>query len=164
MLNFRYFCCGFPFDTMAVKHLWSKLIGRISAITQLSSASVNSIVEMWIFQFTKKILLCRQTYTFIISQNTKRRINARKVLICVPNRIDCYTVLAWWQKDCQLGLKHGLQLAKITLLWLIGLKVDWDYPVPHCIMGSRDKWEFQLFFGPQWQSLCIDLTAGNCLS
>ena len=30
-------------------------------------------------------------------------------------------------------------------------------------MGSRDKWEFQLFFRPQWQSLCTALAASNCL-
>ena len=55
------------------------------------------------------------------------------------------------------------QLAGIILLWLGGLKIDWDCLVPHCIMGSHDQWEFQLFFRPQWQSLCTALTAGNCL-
>ena len=60
-------------------------------------------------------------------------------------------------------MRHGLQLAGIALLWLVGLKIDWDCPVPHCIMGSRDQWEFQLFFRPQWQSLCNAVTAGNWL-
>ena len=60
-------------------------------------------------------------------------------------------------------MRHGLQLAGITLLWLVGLKLDLDCPVPHCLMGSRDQWEFQQFFRPQWQSLCTVLTAGNCL-
>ena len=45
----------------------------------------------------------------------------------------------------------------ITLLWLVGLKIDWDCLVPHCIMGSRDHWESPLFFRPQWQSLCTAL-------
>ena len=60
-------------------------------------------------------------------------------------------------------MRDGLRLAGFTLLWLVGLKIDWDCPVPHCIMGSRDQWEYQLFFRPQWQSLCTALTAGNCL-
>ena len=59
--------------------------------------------------------------------------------------IDCYTVLTWWQKDCQWGMRHGLQLAGITILWLVGLNIDWDCLVPHCIMGSRDQWEFPPF-------------------
>ena len=42
-------------------------------------------------------------------------------------------------------MRHGLQLAGITLLWLVGLNIDWDCLVPHCIMGSRDQWEFPLF-------------------
>ena len=45
-------------------------------------------------------------------------------------------------------MRHGL------LLWLVGLKIDWDCPMPPCIMDSHDQWEFQLFFRPQWQSLC----------
>ena len=40
------------------------------------------------------------------------------------------------------------------LLWLVVLNIDWDCLVPHCIMGSRDQWEFPPFFRPQWQSLC----------
>ena len=55
-------------------------------------------------------------------------------------------------------MRHGFQLAGITLLWLVGLNIDWDCLVPHCIMGSRDQWEFPLFGGPQWQSLCTALT------
>ena len=62
------------------------------------------------------------------------------------NYVDCYTVLAWWQQDCHRCVRHGLQLAGITLLWLVGLKIDWDCPVPHCIMGSRDQWEFPTVF------------------
>ena len=33
-------------------------------------------------------------------------------------------------------------LAGITLLWFVGLNIDWDCLVPHCIMGSCDQWEF----------------------
>ena len=56
----------------------------------------------------------------------------------------------WW--------KH--KLAGITLLWLVGLNVDWDCLVSHCIIGSRDQWEFPLFFRRHWQSLCTAQTAG----
>ena len=65
--------------------------------------------------------------------------------------------------DCQWGMRHGLQVAGITLLWLVGLNIDWDYLLPHCIMGSCDQWEFPLFFRHQWQSPCTAPTAGKCL-
>ena len=77
--------------------------------------------------------------------------------------IDCYTVLAWMHKDCQWGMRHGFQLVSTTLLWLDGLNIDWDCPVPHCIMGSRDQWDFWPFSRPQWPSLFPALTAGKCL-
>ena len=50
-------------------------------------------------------------------------------------------------------------------LWLVGLNIDWDCLMPHCIMGSRDQWEMPPFFRPQWQSLrlCTTLTTGKCL-
>ena len=51
-------------------------------------------------------------------------------------------------------------LAGITLLWLVGLNIDWDCLVPQCIIGVCDQWEFPLFFRPQWQSLGTALTAG----
>ena len=35
--------------------------------------------------------------------------------------------------------------------------------VSHCIVGSRDRWQFPPFSRPQWQSLCTALTAGKCL-
>ena len=41
------------------------------------------------------------------------------------NQVDCYTVLTCWQSDCQWGMRHGLQLAGITLLWLAGLYIVW---------------------------------------
>ena len=58
-------------------------------------------------------------------------------------------------------MRHGLQLASIALLRLVGLNIDWGCLVPHCIMDSLDQWEFLPFFGPQWQSLCTALMAGN---
>ena len=60
------------------------------------------------------------------------------------------------------GMRHGLQLAGITLLWLVDLNIDWDRLVSHCIMDSRDLWEFPPFFRFQLQSLCTTLTAGKC--
>ena len=61
-------------------------------------------------------------------------------------------------------MRHGLQLAGITLLWLVDLNTNWDSLVPHCILGSCDQWEFPPFFRPQWQSFCTVLTADHCLS
>ena len=40
---------------------------------------------------------------------------------------------------CQWGMIHCLQLAGITLLWLVGLNIDWDCLVPHCIMTSGNS-------------------------
>ena len=60
-------------------------------------------------------------------------------------------------------MRHGLQLADITLVWLVCLNIDWDCLVPYCIMDSWDQWEFPPFFKPQWQSLCTALPAGKCL-
>ena len=59
-------------------------------------------------------------------------------------------------------------------VWLVGLNIDGDFQVPHCIMGSRDQWEFPVFSDqflpfvkPQWKSgwksLCTALPAGKCL-
>ena len=45
-----------------------------------------------------------------------------------------YTVLAWWQYNCQWCRTHGLQLAGITLSWLVGLNIHGDCLVPYCIM------------------------------
>ena len=77
--------------------------------------------------------------------------------------LDRFAVLAWWQLDCQWCMRHGLLLAGIRLLSLAGLDIDRDCLVPHCIMISRDQWEFPSFLRPQWQSLCTALTAGKCL-
>ena len=41
-------------------------------------------------------------------------------------QLDWYTALAWWHKECQWGLRHGLQLVDITSLWLFGLNIGWD--------------------------------------
>ena len=40
-------------------------------------------------------------------------------------------------------MRHG-----ITLLCLVGLNLDWDCLVPHCIMDSRDQWDFPQFSDP----------------
>ena len=45
-----------------------------------------------------------------------------------------------------LCIGHGLQLVGIAFLWLVGLNIDWDCLVPHCIMGPCDQWEFPSFF------------------
>ena len=50
-----------------------------------------------------------------------------------------------------------------VFMWLVGRNMNWDCLVPHCIMGSRDQWEFPPFFRPQWQSLCTAPTAGKCM-
>ena len=62
-----------------------------------------------------------------------------------------------------VGMRHGLQLSGITVLWLVGLNIDRDCLVPHCIMRSCDQWEFPPFFRPQWESLCTTLKASKCL-
>ena len=72
--------------------------------------------------------------------------------------IDCYTVLAL----SQCGMRHELQLALITILWLIGLNVGWDCLMLRCIMGSRDPWEFPSFCKAHWQSPYTALTEGKC--
>ena len=48
-------------------------------------------------------------------------------------------------------------------LYLVGMNIDWDCLVPHCIMGSPDQWEFLPFFRPKWQTRRTVLTAGKCL-
>ena len=61
-------------------------------------------------------------------------------------------------------MRHDLQLAGTTLLWLVGLHIVWDCLASHCIIGSHHPREFPSFFKPQWQSLCTALTAGIRLS
>ena len=78
--------------------------------------------------------------------------------------IDCYTVLPGGNRTVSgVWDMASNGLAGIALLWLVGLNIDWDCLVPHCIMGSHDQWEFPPFFRPQWESLCTALTAGKCL-
>ena len=66
-----------------------------------------------------------------------------------------------------IGLSVGYEICPPIgwhqALWLVGLNIDWDCPVPHRIMGSHDQWEFPLFFRPQWQYPCTALTADICL-
>ena len=42
-------------------------------------------------------------------------------------------------------------LLALPFLWLVGLNIDWDCPMPHCIMASPHQWEFPSFL-PQWQT------------
>ena len=55
-----------------------------------------------------------------------------------------------------IGLQHP---------FVIGWSKDWDCPVPQCIMGSRDQWEFQLFSWWRHQmetlSALLAICAGN---
>ena len=81
----------------------------------------------------------------------------------VDQVLTCCTVLTWWQWECQWGIRHGLQLAGITLLWLVGLNIDQDRLVTRFTMGSRNQWEFPPFFSSPWQSFCTALTAGKWL-
>ena len=39
-------------------------------------------------------------------------------------------------------------MAGIMLLSVVGLNIDLDCLVPHCVMGSRDQWEFPSFSDP----------------
>ena len=50
-----------------------------------------------------------------------------------------------------------------TCFLMVRINIDWDCLAPHCIMDSRDQWEFPPFFRPQWQFLCTNLTGGKCL-
>ena len=56
---------------------------------------------------------------------------------------------------------YGLQMAAITLLWLVGRTIDSDGLVSNCILGSCDRLEFPPFLRHQWQFLCTALTAGK---
>ena len=46
-------------------------------------------------------------------------------------------------------------------LWLVGLNIDWDYLLPHCIMGSCYQWEFPLFFQTPGKCLPLGLCKGT---
>ena len=98
------------------------------------------------------------------SEFTKKNcsVNCRKMS---PRAIsDCYTVLTWCQWDSQWGMRHGLQLAGISVFLLVGLNIGWDCLLSHWIWGSCDRWEFPPFCRGHWQSPCTALTAGKCLS
>ena len=75
--------------------------------------------------------------------------------------LDCYTVFAWWQWDCHLGARHGLQLAGINRSWLVGLDIAWDCLGHNGLWGSCEQWECPPFFSSHWQSPCTALMAGN---
>ena len=67
---------------------------------------------------------------------------------------ECYTVLAWCQWDCRWGMRHTLQLAGVTLLWLVDLDICWS-------QGFGGNSQVLTFFKGHWQSPCTTLTAGN---
>ena len=58
-------------------------------------------------------------------------------------------------------MRHGLQLAGITLLRLFGLNIVWDCLVP-IALWPRDERVFPLFFRPQRQSLCTLPVVKGC--
>ena len=62
-----------------------------------------------------------------------------------------------------VSMRHGLQLARITLLWLVGQNRGCDYLVSWCTVGSCDWWEFPSFYNAYWPSSCTALMAGKCL-
>ena len=42
-------------------------------------------------------------------------------------RIDCYTVIAWWQSDSQWGMRYGVQFVDIkNNMSLVALNIGWD--------------------------------------
>ena len=89
-------------------------------------------------------------YTCSWSQSELQRLdgcNVARHLAVIARALDCYTVLFCWQLDCLWGMRHGPRLVGITLS-LVGLKIDGNCPVPNCIIGSRDLWEFPLFADP----------------
>ena len=80
--------------------------------------------------------------------------------ICQHRRLVCYTLPAWWQQDCQWGMKHGLPLAGVACS-----VIDWfKYRLGDSrylnfirfweIMGSHDQWEYPLLFRCHWPFLC----------
>ena len=79
-------------------------------------------------------------------------------------QLNSYTVLPWWHYNCHWGMRYSLQLAGITLMWLINLITGWYCFVSQCIVGSPGRWEFPPFFKSHWYSPCTALTACRCLS
>ena len=151
--------------------------GDTSQCHQCPSCTVGWFVFWWTYWHLNKMAVILQKhfqkfFLNLISKLTglhwcsKGRPSHKWILIGywheVLVRVDCYTALAWWQyyRDCHWDMGHG---PRRHALWLVGLNINWDCLVPHCIMGSRDQREFPPFFRPQWQSLCTALTAGKCL-
>ena len=56
-------------------------------------------------------------------------------------------------------MRHGLQLAVLSSMWLVDPNMEWGNPHNWCIMGLRDPPELT----PPWQSPCTAQTAGKCL-
>ena len=44
----------------------------------------------------------------------------------VWDMVDCYTVLAWWLKDCQWDMRHGDRLLHSSSLVAVGLSVRYE--------------------------------------
>ena len=59
-------------------------------------------------------------------------------------------------------MRHGLQWAGISPLWLAGLNIGWDYKT-QWIVGSQNQYEFPPFFKCHWQSPSTALKAGKWL-
>ena len=57
---------------------------------------------------------------------------------------------------------HWTVLVGITLLWLVGLNIDWDYLLPPLHYGLMWTVGIPTVFEHHWQSPCTALTAGLC--
>ena len=69
--------------------------------------------------------------------------------------LDWYTVLAWWQQDCQWGLRHGFQSHHpVVIGWS-----KYSLWLPGALLYSRLMWPVWIptVFRLHWQSLCTAL-------
>ena len=55
-------------------------------------------------------------------------------------------------------MRHGLQLAGIILLWLVGRNIGLSRIAVHCVL----TWPIGIFTVFHWQSPCTALTTGIC--
>ena len=128
---------GLPFTTSATKTTETvkpknKLVSRSSIMTLFGLCKLNSFINihscpvcLWRFPQSEKSLFLICIFHFVHihiwqCQNILIRANQIKYACWILRYViwlDCYTVLAWWQYDCQWGMRHGLQLARITFLW-----------------------------------------------
>ena len=97
------------------------------------------------YQVSKLHTLCLLVRNYILRAPSLSPISAR--LLHSPNLV-------------VIGLSVGYETwLPITLLWMVGLNIHWDYLVPHCITGSCDRCGFPPFYRPQWESFCTALNA-----